>query len=164
MGADAGGLARPSRRDVKEPECVLLEWRVHLFRRDPRRALAIPAAAALAAFLGYGITGSWALSLLGVLLIAGAASEYLFPISYRLTTEGAYAAYGLTRLQMEWRRVRRVLDAEGRMKLSPFHHATPLENVRGIVLWCAPEGSPGCHSQVRAIVLEQVEAAKNAHA
>jgi len=162
VGPRVAASAEP--RNAEEQECVLLEWRVHLLRRDPRRVWAVPAAATLAAALGYGITGSWFLALLGIVLVTAAASEYLLPITYRLTTSGVYAAYGLARLQMEWSRVGRVLDGEGRVKLSPFTKPTPLDNVRGIVLWCAPEGSPGCHSQVRSIVLKQVEAAKKAHA
>lgn len=164
MGGEGGSFAQPASKDAAQPDAVLLEWRVHLLRRNPQRAWAVPVAAAAAASLGYWITGSGWLSLLGVVLVVGAASEYLLPIRYRLAADGVYAAYGLARLHMEWRRVGRVLDGEGRMKLSPFRHPTPLENLRGIVLWYGPEGSPGCHSEVRAIVLRQVEAARKGHA
>src|SRR5512145_2388846 len=100
--SDIERRSHPAAMDRQEHACrdetVLLEWTVHLFRQDPRRAWGILLAAALSAALGFLLFFSPLLALIGPILLLTACAEFVFPIHYRLTTERAMVSYGLARL------------------------------------------------------------------
>ena len=116
-------------------EETILAWRVHLARRAPGRA-----GVALLAVLGALtlIHLAWGAPLLVVaagLALLGAVGEYLFPIYYRVTSQGVYARNLWTVRRLTWPRVRRCYrDAQG-LKLSPLRFPSRLEAFRGIYLW-----------------------------
>ncbi len=138
----------------RDEETVLLEWTVHLLRRDPARARVVIVAAAiiLSSLLGVLIFRSALFALLGPLLLFSSTSEYLLPIRYRITSRRACAAYGAARLEIGWDRVKRVDYLPGSAKLSPFTTPNRLENFRGVLLRFAPDGEPGSREDVTRIV------------
>jgi hypothetical protein len=120
----------------KEREATVLAWRVHRLREEPGR-LGLVAA-------GYGVAVAlWLLLFphpfalfLPVVALTSALSEYLFPVSYRLTTRGAHVSCGLTtRLFLAWDDVKRATAGTEGIHLSPLAKAgSPLEPFRGVRL------------------------------
>lgn len=125
------GLSEPG---ADAPET--LEWRVHLAARQPGRAVL---AVALAV-----VVGAWALYLFGspgtavaaTGLLIGAIGEFLFPVTYRLTPEGAEARNPFYWRKIAWGEVRRVYSGPEAVKLSPLPYGGPREAFRGVVLRC----------------------------
>lgn len=65
-----------------------LEWRAHLFVSRPARSavvVAVVASGVLVVQLAFGRT---ALTVLSLILVVGALSQFFFPLSYRLTDRG----------------------------------------------------------------------------
>ncbi len=115
---------------------ALLEWRVHLAAREPRRAallIAVVASASMgSAFLfRHPLPGAAAL-----LLLLGATGEYLFPITYRLTTVGAEMRNLFAWRRIAWADVRRIYRSGDEVKLSPLRHGGRREAFRGVHLRC----------------------------
>jgi len=114
-----------------------LQWTIHLARRRPAKttaALAIAAAGAVCAGVGFGSV--WVGALAAGLLMA-AISDFLFPIRYRMTEEGAEARGLVMRRRMGWSAVKRVVSDELGVKLSPLARPSRLEAYRGIYCWFA---------------------------
>jgi hypothetical protein len=84
-------------------------------------------------------------SLLSALLAAGlllaATSEFILPVTYRLTPQGAEARSFFTWRKIEWSEVKRVYSGRDEVKLSPLKHGGPREAFRGVLLRC--EGNQG---------------------
>jgi hypothetical protein len=147
---EAASLERAGGSD----EAILREWTVHLLRREPKRAVVILTSLLFVLCVAWLLFHSPFLMLAGAFMVLSAASEFLFPIRYRLTTRKAAAHWGAARFEIEWGAVKRLLEAEGAVKLSPLPKASRLDHYRGVTLRFAPEGEPGS----RADVLEIVEA------
>ncbi len=141
-------------------EAVLLEYVVHLMRRRPVRGAVVGFAALLAGCVGLFLLGSPLFALVGIAVIVGSASEFVFPIRYCLTTRRVKVAYGIARLEMEWERVRRVTTGPGGLRLSPFAEETRLDGFRGVTLRAEPEGQPGDLQSLLAIVREHAPEAR----
>jgi len=141
--------------DSAGEEVVLVEWTVHLLRREPGRARVVFAAMAFAMLLGWGLFRSLLFSLVGAVMIFSATAEYLLPIRYRLTTHRACASYGAARLEIEWERVRRVDVGRMSVKLSPFLQANRLDAFRGVLLRFASEDEAANRAAVLRIVEER---------
>lgn len=118
-------------------EETILEWRVHLAAREPGRAalvwLIVVAAGGWAVFLFHHIVPG----LITILLLTGAAGEYLLPVTYRLTTVAAEARSPLMWRRVAWADVRRVYASEDSVKLSPLKYGGRRETFRGVLLRCA---------------------------
>jgi hypothetical protein len=135
-------LPPPAPQPAPEEE-VVLAWRVHLARRRPLHALIV--VVVILAVMGWaGVVFSFDKdgklrpsimpALVFGLILAGALSELLFPISYRLTGKGAYRRNFLSATQIEWRSVRKCYLAADGVKLSPLPRPTRLEAFRGVFL------------------------------
>lgn len=98
------------------------------------------------------VTGAaaWSIVLFGnltapaatVVLLVGALAEYLFPIRYRLTREGAEARGPFYWRKIAWQEVRRVYVGEQEIKLSPLPLPGPREGFRGVLLRCPDNQEP----------------------
>jgi hypothetical protein len=141
-------------------ESVLLEWTVHLMRRDPQRAGVVFAAMAFAALMGYLIFRSPIFSLAGIFMVFSATSEYILPTRYKLTSSRALASYGTARFEIPWSNVKRLLEAEGSVKLSPLKSAGRLDSFRGVLLRFAPDGEAADRADVMRIVENQLAEAR----
>jgi hypothetical protein len=123
----------PSQTDAP-PE---LEWRVCLATRQPARAVATVLVVLAAAGWAWYLFGSPVAAGVTAGLLLGAVGDFLFPVRYRLTAEGAEARGLFSWRRIAWTEVKRVYVAEQEIKLSPLAHAGPRESFRGVVLRCA---------------------------
>ncbi len=113
---------------------TLLLWRVHRLRDHPERLVLV--------VLGYVVTTLfWRLSLphplllvSSLLILTASLSDYLFPITYRLTTQGAHADGILTRFFLEWKEVKRASYGQDGIFLSPLPRPSRLDHFRGVRL------------------------------
>jgi hypothetical protein len=133
-------------------EAVLLEWTVHLLRPNPRRAFAVLATALAAGASGLLFFHSVLFGAVGAFLILASTAEFLFPIRYRLTTTRASCSFGLTRYEISWPEVRRLIATADGVKLSPLAIPSRLDAFRGVLLRFADDHSPGNRAGVMQIV------------
>lgn len=152
---------QPSPESLSHSEATILEWRVHLVRAAPAKALAVAGAIVIAFAVGTWSFDTWVIGAVGALLVFSAAAEFMLPIRYRLSTEGAKSSYGLARLEIRWSSVRRVLDAGHSLRLSPMARRSLLDNLRGVELRFAAAPNPGHRDEVVAIVRERMEDRKH---
>ena len=114
------------------PEPVL-SWTVHLARQRPAMTIASVIFIALASAGGFVAIGPAAGLLVAVVLV-GFLSDFLFPMTYHITTENATCRMLLNRTEIRWADVRRCyLDDHG-VKLSPLDRVSRLEAFRGVYL------------------------------
>lgn len=130
------------------------EWTVHLAARSPARALGVALVIGLAAGWAAFLFGNAVAFLATAALLIGAASEFLFPVRYRLTPGFAEARGPLHWRRIAWGEVKRVYVGNGEIKLSPLKHGGPREAFRGVVLRF--EGDP---DGLRAAIRQYREAA-----
>ena len=112
---------------------VLLQWSVHLARDCPAKLVASLLLVALCIAAGY-----YTMGLLGAVVVAGvmAASlaDFLFPISYAITADGASCRMLLKSSAIRWSDVKRCWVDDLGVKLSPLNRKSRLEAFRGVYL------------------------------
>lgn len=114
---------------------MVLTWRVHRLREEPRGLRLVAGAYAVAIAVWWLVFPQPLALFLPLVALTSALAEYLFPITYRLTTRGAYADNGPTsRLFLAWKDVRRATHGDEGVFLSPFARPSRLDGVRGIRL------------------------------
>jgi hypothetical protein len=126
-----------------------LSWRTHRLRENPG-AVGIVA-------LAYGVAVAfWRLLLphpftlfvvIGGLTIA--LNDFLFPATFRITSEGAHADCGLNRVFIAWHDVKRATHGEDGVYLSPFARPSRLEAYRGVRLRFGPDNADTVRNAVR---------------
>jgi len=89
-------------------------------------------AAAVAAGVGFQ---SAFMGVLAAVVLVGSVSDYLFPLRFTLSEEGAETRGPINRRRMGWEQVRRVVRDEASVRLSPFERPSKLDSFRGILLW-----------------------------
>ncbi|MBC8101584.1 MAG: hypothetical protein H7Z41_03240 [Cytophagales bacterium] len=115
-------------------ETVLLAWRTHRLRENPRLLGLVMMAYGVALLLWLFLFPHPLTLILPLGALTSAMAEYLFPVSYRLTTRGARASCFLTHLSLDWSEVKRARYGEDGAFLSPFARASRLDQFRGIRL------------------------------
>jgi len=143
---------------VAAKEKVLMQWQVHLARRRPAKLALTLVAIFIAALLVQLITSNLLLSLLALLLLALAVGEYLFPIHYRLTENGAYARNLFTIRYLPWRDLRRCYRGQEGIKLSPLAYGGWREAFRGLQLRAEGEAQEPIIELIRQLRPETAEA------
>lgn len=133
-------------------DTVIVEWTVHLLANQPRKLWGVIAGALVAAALGWTVFQSWVGAILGGGLVLSAVAEFLLPIRYRLTSQQATCSYGLARLSLPWSSVRRIIEAPGSVRLSPFGRPSRLDALRGVELRFGPDGSSGSREIIMALI------------
>lgn len=113
-----------------------LEWQVHLARREPWRAVVATGFILAAGVTALLVFHSALSALLASGLLLAATGEFLLPVSYRLTPEGAEARNLFTWRQIRWQDVKRIYLGAGEIKLSPLAHGGTREAFRGVLLRC----------------------------
>ena len=71
---------------------------------------------------------------LGAMLIFSSSAEFLVPVRYVLTDRHAAMTYGWTRMEIEWKNVRRIITTEEGIRLSPLEKAGRMDAFRGVPL------------------------------
>jgi hypothetical protein len=112
----------------------ILTWKVHLLRENPVKALLILPVLTLSLLVCYIIFHNVLGMAVTLFLITSSFADFLFPVRYDITRQGASAKTLLGRTVIEWNRVKKYyLDDHG-IKLSPLHRQTRLEAYRGVYL------------------------------
>lgn len=128
----------------------MLTWRVHLLARRPRDLALVLTTALLAALLARVAAGPGLAPAAGATLILLAAREYLLPIRYGITERGVVATAPLSRMELQWKDVRRTVWRREGLLVSPLPAPSRLDSFRGVYLRFAPAGQPGDEASVRA--------------
>ena len=132
-------MERPTLVGKAVPEQVqaeCLEWRVHLARRQPGRAVVACGVALGASAWAFYLFQSAVPAVITLALLIAAMGEFLFPIAYRLSLSGAEARGPFGWRRMAWGEVMRVYVGNDEIKLSPLKHGGPREAFRGVLLRC----------------------------
>lgn len=135
--------------ETAAPEETLLAWRIF-------RATARPGGLALVLLAYAAALAMWRLLFphpaalfLPLVALTGTLREYLFPVSFRLTTRGAYVANGPARLFLAWDEVQRATHGADGVFLSPLPRASRLDSFRGVTLAFAEGNDDAVLSTVR---------------
>lgn len=124
-------------------------WTVHLLTLQPRQA-------AVTLFVCAALIGAAArigpvpwLPTATAFALLGALGEFLLPVTYSITSEGASAARWLHQERITWDQARSIYLARDGIKLSPLGRAHRLEPFRGVFLRLTPETQAGAIELVR---------------
>ena len=135
---------------------TLLEWQVHLRKENPQRMPLLLLSFVIAGGCVWGIFGSPLPALVAIILLIGSTNEYLFPIKYRLTTEGIHADSLTGRNFLKWKEIKRSIPAGKGTILTTLETPSRLDNFRGIHLRFAPNGEQGDRNSAMDILSQQL--------
>ena len=127
---------------------TVLEWRVHLARRQPRRAAIVAVAIVATVVICHLAFQQPLFALVAGLLVALSAADFLLPIRYCITDDGIEMRSGLSLRRMAWSQVRACYRDAWGVKVSPLARRSRLEAFRGIYLWF---GDGNAESVVHAV-------------
>lgn len=111
-----------------------LKWTVHLAKQERAKAMVVVAVALLSGVLSAMILGGWLAFLIGPIVVFGSAAEFLIPVHFKLNQDGASRRCFLSVSHIEWADVKRVLEDESGVKLSPLPDSSRMAPFRGVFL------------------------------
>ena len=111
----------------------LLEWQVFLGEKLNKKRVPVLIFVFLAGVVGFLMVNWWGF-FIGVGAVFVSTAELWLPIKYRLTQEEAIAKCGLSVSAIRWENVRRIIDVEDGIRLSPLEKTSRLEEFRGVYL------------------------------
>lgn len=118
---------------VNADQGVALTWTVHLLQRRRGRTTVLALCLGGTFLLGLLLFHNLALALLPVVVLTLSLSEFLLPVRYTLTAQGAEARSLVSHLEMPWGDVRHAYLANDGVKLSPLRRkGSRWESFRGI--------------------------------
>ena len=135
-----------------QPPVTPICWRVHLLKREPQRLPVLLLVMAVGAGCVWLMFGTLLPVLTSALLLTGSVSEYLFPITYRLTEEAICQESLTSRIQLPWKDVRRCQMGHDALLLTSLPEPSRMDAFRGVLLRFAPEGQPGDKSSICALI------------
>lgn len=118
--------------DLKRP-VVELEWTVELGKQLAQKRIPVAIAGLVAAGLGavfIGIFGAF----LGIAVVFVSTAELWMPMRFKLTSDEASARVGLSVTAIRWENVKRVLETDQGVTLSPLEKSSRLDAFRGVYL------------------------------
>lgn len=130
-------------------EETLLQWRIHRLRQNPRLLSLVIAAYGIGLLFWLHLFPHPLTLLLPLGALTSSMAEYLFPVSYRLTTHGVYANCFLSRLYLAWPEVKRARFGDDGVFLSPLLRASRLDQFRGVRLCFANDNDETVLETVR---------------
>lgn len=134
-----------------EPEAsadgMILTWKVHLLRDNPKKMLPIIPVPILSILICYAIFHSVFYMMVVAALFIIALSDFLFPIRYEITNRDAASFALFSRSRIEWAAVKKYYIDDSGIKLSPFENRSRLESYRGVYLRFGH-----CRDEVTAVV------------
>jgi len=128
MPADKGYVAKAGHEDS-----IILSWTIHLAREHPRKLLILIALLSVSMAAGYWIIGALG-PIAVVLAMGGALAEFLFPVTYELTEQGAVCKTLVKFSEIKWKNVKSCYLDDLGIKLSPLERQSRLEAFRGVYL------------------------------
>ena len=111
-----------------------LTWQIHFGRLFPKRRAVCVIACIFAGLMGFLLTANALVGILGVAAIFASTAEMFLPASYVLNQKGASVRLGLSKTEIEWESVKRLLPQPGGIRLSPLEKASRLDEFRGVLL------------------------------
>jgi hypothetical protein len=111
-----------------------MEWKVALGAADPKKRLAVITVAVFCGLLGFVFTKSLIVGIVGVAVILAGTAEVFLPCKYRLDVKGATSKIGLSEYFIAWDEIKREIEDDGGIRLSPLPEPTRLERFRGVYL------------------------------
>lgn len=112
----------------------MLEWRVHLALERPRALLFVVCVLAASAALAYAVFGHPVPVAITLALLFTSVSEFVLPITYRVTPDGVTRRNGISAASLAWRDVRRCEQDDHGIRLSPLARPSALDAFRGVTL------------------------------
>lgn len=110
-----------------------IAWTVHLARQEPLKgALALGMLVAVAC-IGTTTVGPYT-ALVACIISILSLRDFLFPVSYQVSAEGARMRGLLRKAEVSWDDVRNCYLDDSGIKLSPFDRQSRLETFRGLYL------------------------------
>ncbi len=113
---------------------VRMEWTLHKALAQPLRTAVILCIIGLAGFSGWFLFHSLLLILMGMFFIFTSVSEFLLPIHYQISQQKVSAAWGWTKMEMEWGQVKQIFHSSDGVRLSPLTNQGRLNAFRGVQL------------------------------
>ena len=112
----------------------ILAWKVHLVREHPAKVLLIAPVLLISLLICYIFTHSPIFVAVTLALLASSLADFLFPVRYEISEQGASSRALLGRTFVSWARVKKYyLDDHG-IKLSTLPRPGRLEAYRGLYL------------------------------
>lgn len=130
-GVQSDDVQRAERPSASGP---VLSWSVYLVRSDPGKLVIIAPILIASLVICYATFHSLFYMAVVLLLFAAALSDYLLPVRYEMTEEGASARTVFSTSRIRWEAVRKYYVDDSGIKLSPFENPTRLETYRGVYL------------------------------
>ncbi len=107
-------------------------WTVKLWHRDPAKRFAILGVAIVAALIGFWLLRSVSGILSGFGAIMISTADFWLPLRYTLDGTGARVRCGISVTAIEWSAVKRAIESEEGIKLSPLERPTRTSAFRGV--------------------------------
>ena len=123
----------PENRVDNPDDSPVLSWTVHLVQRQPGKLCVIIPLVFVAGCCAYSLMNIIGVVAVGFVL-AASLSDFLLPVHYELTRDGAVCKKATGMSVIKWKQVRRCYLDEFGVKLSPLHKKTRLEPYRGVYL------------------------------
>ncbi|HWP30925.1 MAG TPA: hypothetical protein VNK96_04250 [Fimbriimonadales bacterium] len=111
-----------------------LQWKVHLARKNPGKAMIVLMAAITGGLLGLFLSGTIWMAIIGFVVIVASLADFLLPIYYRLDEQSAKSRCGFIVSEIRWENVKRVIEGDDGIKLSPLEKPSRLSPFRGVFL------------------------------
>lgn len=108
-------------------------WTVHLARENPAKLVVCVAATVLTSAAAFYAVGPVAAIAVAAVMIAS-VGEFVFPVTYRITTRGAECRMLLKTSTIRWPNVKRCYIDDLGIKLSPLDRRSRIEAFRGVYL------------------------------
>lgn len=112
----------------------VLHWKTHLARKNPAKTVVVLMAAVTGGLLGWLLSGALWMAFLGFLVILTSLADFLLPIHYTLDEQGAKSRCGFIGSEIRWENVKRVIEGDDGIKLSPLEKSSRLAPFRGVFL------------------------------
>lgn len=116
------------------PDPESLKWRIYLAKREPKKALLVVIVSLVAGFGGAVFTGSFLMFIVGTLVVFLGTADFMLPVSFEVGVKGAKSRCGLSVTEISWEKVKRVIQGEDGIKLSPLEEPSRLSAFRGVYL------------------------------
>ena len=120
--------------DLKEGRDGELRWTVHMAKKEPKKAAVVIAVAMVGGLFGIALIGSVWMFPLGALVILLGTADFLLPVHFELSEKGASRRCGISVSTIPWERVKRVVEGEDGVKVSPLAKSSRLAPFRGVFL------------------------------
>jgi hypothetical protein len=90
--------------------------------------------AILVGFIGISTFGHPIMGVIGFSVVMISSAEMFLPLKYRLDDTGARVRCGFSVTSVDWASVKRLVEAQGGVQLSPLPKASRLDAFRGVYL------------------------------